>query len=147
MLSVAVHKDVAEYKPKIIGKLTIRTLLSICGAVGSAVLAGLYLNFILGASVTANSFIIYVVSTPFWLIGFWSPKGMKFEEFLSAWIRHKLSHPKIYYVPSMIKMNYIKDNSNKKGKRNIYDKQYRKFIRIRGIECYSPRSGKVETGN
>lgn len=29
MLSVAIHKDIAEYQPKVIGKLTGRTLISI----------------------------------------------------------------------------------------------------------------------
>ena len=28
MLSVAVHKDIAEYQPKIVGKMTMRTLAS-----------------------------------------------------------------------------------------------------------------------
>ena len=28
MLSVAVHKDIAEYQPKIVGKMTMRTLVS-----------------------------------------------------------------------------------------------------------------------
>ena len=32
MLSVAVHKDIAEYQPKIVGKMTMRTLVSITGA-------------------------------------------------------------------------------------------------------------------
>ncbi len=142
MLSVAVHKDVAEYKPKIIGKLTLRTLLSIAGAVGSAVLAGIYLHFVLGINVASNSFLIYIVSTPFWLIGFWSPKGMKFEEFLAAWLRHKLSNNRLNYIPSMIKIGYA-SNITKRRKEKIYVKAYRKLIKLKGIECYSPRAGKI----
>lgn len=34
MLSVAIHKDIAEYQPKVIGKLTGRTLISITVALG-----------------------------------------------------------------------------------------------------------------
>ena len=39
MLSVAVHKDIAEYQPKIVGKMTMRTLVSITGALSVSVLA------------------------------------------------------------------------------------------------------------
>ena len=41
MLSVAVHKDIGEYQPKLIGKMTTRTLVSILGALGTSVLAAL----------------------------------------------------------------------------------------------------------
>ena len=41
MLSVAVHKDIGEYQPKLIGKMTTRTLASIAGALGASILAGL----------------------------------------------------------------------------------------------------------
>lgn len=40
MLSVAVHKDIGEYQPKLIGKMTTRTLASIAGALGASILAG-----------------------------------------------------------------------------------------------------------
>ena len=37
MLSVAIHKDIAEYQPKVIGKLTGRTLISITVALGLSI--------------------------------------------------------------------------------------------------------------
>ena len=43
MLSVAIHKDIGEYQPKVIGKMTGRTLVSIAGALGAAVASGLYM--------------------------------------------------------------------------------------------------------
>lgn len=52
MLSVAVHKDIAEYQPKIVGKMTMRTLVSITGALSVSVLAGLYIYFVLGLNVS-----------------------------------------------------------------------------------------------
>lgn len=53
MLSVAVHKDIAEYQPKVVGKMTGRTLASIAGALGCSVLTGLYIYFVLaGTSAT-----------------------------------------------------------------------------------------------
>ena len=40
MLSVAVHKDIGEYQPKVVGKMTGRTLASIAGAhLGSSFMA------------------------------------------------------------------------------------------------------------
>mgnify|MGYP000140451911 CR=1 FL=1 len=60
MLSVTVHKDIAEYQPKIVGKMTMRTLVSITGALSVSVLAGLYIYFVLGLNVS----IAPILSTP-----------------------------------------------------------------------------------
>ena len=65
MLSVAVHKDIAEYQPKIVGKMTMRTLVSITGALSVSVLAGLYIYFVLGLHVSDCTYFIYAVSLPF----------------------------------------------------------------------------------
>lgn len=65
MLSVAVHKDIAEYQPKIVGKMTMRTLVSITGALSVSVLAGLYIYFVLGLNVSDCTYFIYAVSLPF----------------------------------------------------------------------------------
>ena len=70
MLSVAVHKDIAEYQPKIVGKMTMRTLVSITGALSVSVLAGLYIYFVLGLNVSDCTYFIYAVSLPFWCVGF-----------------------------------------------------------------------------
>ena len=86
MLSVAVHKDVAEYKPKIIGKLTARTLISISCALGLSLLTGLYIHFVLGLNVSDFMVVIYAVSLPFWCAGFWQPKGVPFEKFFVFWM-------------------------------------------------------------
>ena len=75
MLSVAVHKDIAEYQPKVVGKMTGRTLASIAGAPGCSVLTGLYIYFVLGWNVGDNMMLIYAVSLPFWCCGFIRPKG------------------------------------------------------------------------
>ena len=49
MLSVPVHKDIGEYEPKIIGKMTARTLICVLGALGLSVIAGLYMYFVIRA--------------------------------------------------------------------------------------------------
>ena len=69
MLSVAVHKDIAEYQPKIVGKMTMRTLVSITGALSVSVLAGLYIYFVLGLNVSDCTYFIYAVSLPFLVRG------------------------------------------------------------------------------
>lgn len=144
MLSVTVHKDIAEYQPKVVGKLTLRTLISISGALGSSVLAGLYMYFVLGWNVGDHIMVVYAVSLPFWLCGFFRPKGMKFEEFLPLWLKAKFTDDRIFYVPSLYLAGLAPHHAkpkNMKGK--VYEKTYRKQRSLRGIEAYSPRAGKV----
>lgn len=144
MLSVAVHKDIAEYQPKIVGHLTMRTLVSIAGALAASVLTGLYLYFVLGLSPGDYMFVIYAVSLPFWCCGFMRPKGLPFEQFVPLWLKAKLGDDRIYYIPSMELsglVNIPSDNHKKKG--SIYGKHYRKQGRLKGIESYSPRAARV----
>lgn len=101
MLSVAVHKDIAEYQPKVVGKMTGRTLASIAGALGCSVLTGLYIYFVLGWNVGDNMMLIYAVSLPFWCCGFIRPKGMPFEQFAALWLKANFGVERIFYVPSM----------------------------------------------
>jgi hypothetical protein len=140
-LSVVIHKDVAEYQPKLIGGLTTRTLICIVGALGMSILTGIYIYFVLGLNVADNAWMIYVVSMPFWLCGFIRPRGMKFEEYASLWLRHQISDNRLPHIPSMIKMGYVDKKTRSRAKK--YDKLYRKFTRSRGIEAYSPRAGMV----
>ena len=143
MLSVAVHKDIAEYQPKVVGKLTTRTLLSIMGALGFSILTGLYIYFVLGLSVGDNMIFIYAVSLPFWCCGFIRPKGMAFEKFVPLWLKAQFGDNHIFYMPSMRLCGlFAKEDSNSK-KGNIYGKYYRKQCNLKGIEAYSPRAGRV----
>lgn len=144
MLSVTVHKDIAEYQPKVVGKMTMRTLISIVGALGSSVFAGIYMYFVLGWNVGDHIMIIYAISLPFWLCGFVRPKGMKFEKFLPLWLKAQLTNDHIFYVPSMYLSGFANNPAqpmNTKGK--VYEKFYRKQRNLNGIEAYSPRAGKV----
>lgn len=142
MLAVAVHKDVAEYQPKIIGKLTARTLVCIICAVGLSLLCGLYIHFVLGLQVTDHMIVIYAVSLPFWCAGFWRPKGLPFERFAVLWLQHQFADNHLFYTPTMVKMGYVESNHARKEK--IYAKEERKFLeKTKGIEAYSPREGRV----
>lgn len=62
MLSVAIHKDIAEYQPKVIGKLTGRTLISITVALGLSISVAVYMNLVLKIDPTDHLEFIYAVS-------------------------------------------------------------------------------------
>ena len=76
MLSVAIHKDIAEYQPKVIGKLTGRTLISITVALGLSIAVAVYMNLVLKIDPTDHLEFIYAVSLPCWCCGFWKPHGL-----------------------------------------------------------------------
>lgn len=143
MLSVAVHKDIAEYQPKIVGKMTMRTLVSISGALLVSVLTGLYLYFVLGLNVGDYAMVIYAVSMPFWCMGFVKPCGMPFEQFAPLWLKANFTNDRIFYKPSMRLAGLLDETENTKQKGTIYGKHYRKQGKLRGIESYSPRAGRV----
>lgn len=144
MLSVAVHKDIAEYQPKVVGKMTGRTLASIAGALGCSVLTGLYIYFVLGWNVGDNMMLIYAVSLPFWCCGFIRPKGMPFERFAVLWLKANFGVERIFYVPSMQLSGLIDSPDGKNVKKGrVYGKHYRKQCSLKGIEAYSPRAGRV----
>lgn len=130
MLSVAVHKDIAEYQPKVVGKMTGRTLASIAGALGCSVLTGLYIYFVLGWNVGDNMMLIYAVSLPFWCCGFIRPKGMPFEQFVALWLKANFGVERVFYVPSMQLSGLIGSPDGKNVKKGrVYGKHYRKQCR------------------
>ncbi|MEW4402902.1 PrgI family protein [Enterococcus sp. AN402] len=144
MLSVTVHKNIAEYQPKIIWKMTIRTVISLSGALGCSILTGLYIYFVLGWNVGDHIVLIYAVSLPFWLCGFFRPKGMPFEKFAPLWVKAKFIDDRIFYTPSLYLSRLSKQpKANHRKKGNIYEKFYRKERALRGIEAYSPRAKRV----
>lgn len=120
MLSVAVHKDIAEYQPKIVGKMTMRTLVSITGALSVSVLAGLYIYFVLGLNVSDCTYFIYAVSLPFWCVGFVKPCGMPFEQFAPLWLKANFTNDRIFYKPSMRLAGLLSESENSKQKGTIY---------------------------
>lgn len=140
MLSVPIQKDVGEYQPKIIGKMTARTLACVSGALGLSVATALYLYFVIGVDPGDWMIAIYAVSLPFWAAGFVRPRGMKFEQFAAAWLNHRLSSNKLFYTPTLYDMSEEKREEKKGG---VYGREYRKLLRRRGIEAYSPKSGDV----
>ena len=143
MLSVPVHKDIGEYEPKIIGKMTARTLICVLGALGLSVIAGLYMYFVIGVNPRDYMMVIYALSLPFWACGFLRPHGMKFEQFAMYWFLHNFSRTTLYYRPTMYKIGLAERLGAKSKKGEIYERKYRKLLKRNGIECYSPREGRV----
>lgn len=144
MLSVAVHKDIGEYQPKLVGKMTSRTLASIAGALGIALATGLYMYFVIGINPGDYMMVIYAVSLPFWCCGFIKPHGMAFEQFVPLWMRAYFGSDRIFYIPSMALCGLIERADNHKAKKGcVYGKNYKKQNALRGIEAYSPRAGRV----
>lgn len=141
MLSVAIHKDIAEYQPKVIGKLTGRTLISITVALGLSISVAVYMNLVLKIDPTDHLEFIYAVSLPCWCCGFWKPHGLPFEQFALLWLQHQLSDNRLFYKPSMFKSGFVKtpDEITQSRKGKLYDKSTRKFLDgTNGLEAYSP---------
>lgn len=142
MLSVAIHKDVGEYQPKIIGKLPIRTLVCIVGAVGMSLLTAAYITFVLGLQTSDFMVLIYAISIPFWLCGFMRPQGLKFEVFAKYWLEYNFITKHILYSPSF-KLAGFDERCDHRKEGKVYDKELRKLANLPGIEAYSPKAGRV----
>lgn len=97
MLSVAVHKDIGEYTEKVVGKLSARTLACTAGGLASSVACAALLNLALGVPVDAATLPVTAASMPFWLMGFWRPKGLPAERFAALVARHALSDGVLLY--------------------------------------------------
>lgn len=144
MLSVAVHKDVAEYQPKILGKLTLRTLVCIACALGASVLTAVYLEFVIGVSMDDWMVLVYAAGLPFWAAGFWRPHRMKFEQFVPLWLQHKFTNNRIFYTSSLYRVGIATPHGERKAKENVdnasipVSKSWGKLRRRKGIEAWCP---------
>lgn len=96
-LSVPVQKNLAEYEPKLFGKLTKRTAISITLAVGLALVAGVYLNVIIRVDIDEYGWLVLAASAPGWLIGFWRPDKMRPEAWLPLWFKHSFADDEVIY--------------------------------------------------
>lgn len=97
MLSVSVHKDIGEYTEKVVGKLSARTLACTAGGLGAAVGAAAVTYFGLGIPVADATLPVMACSMPFWLAGFWRPKGLPAEKFMPLYMGHMLGDGKLAY--------------------------------------------------
>lgn len=98
MLSVSVHKDIGEYTEKVVGKLSARTLACTAGGLVMAVAVAAVANVGLGVPVDAMTLPVMAASMPFWLLGFWRPKGLVPEKFVPLFAEHVLGDGKLVYA-------------------------------------------------
>lgn len=97
MLSVTVHKDIGEYTEKVVGKMSARTLGCTAGGIGASFGAAALSYFAFGIPVSDATIPVMAASMPFWLAGFWRPKGLKAEKFIPLWLDHVLGDGKLLY--------------------------------------------------
>lgn len=97
MLSVSVHKDIGEYTEKVVGKMSVRTLACTAGGLAASVGAAAASYFCLGVEVADAALPVMACSMPFWLAGFWRPKGLVAEKFIPLYAGHALTDGKLVY--------------------------------------------------
>lgn len=97
MLSVTVHKDIGEYSEKVVGKMSVRTLACTAGGLAASVAAASISYFALGIEVADATLPVMSCSMPFWLLGFWRPKGLTAERFAPLYFEHMFTDGKLSY--------------------------------------------------
>lgn len=141
MLSVTVHKDINEYKPKVFMGLSLRMIISIGGAIGAALIIGLYATFVLGVNVDDALMLIYIICVPFWCIGFVRPRGMPFERFFPLWLRHRFGTSRIFYLSSPMKVLAAERAQRNKPNSKKTKDPYVQLRRTGGLERWAPEHG------
>ena len=99
-LCVAVHKDIGEYREKVIGKLSGRTLACVVGGLATSLVTAAICTLYLGIAASAASAPVMCASVPFWLAGFWRPHGMYAEQFLPLLWEHLTKSGVLFYTSS-----------------------------------------------
>ena len=135
-LSLPVQKDLNQYQPKIIGKLTKRTLISIACAIAAALLMGIYINFVIRVSIDDFGWLIILVAVPIWVLGFAKPAQMVAEKWFPLWVKHNFSLNQVRYIPS-----YKMQTTASERKKKEYGKQAKKR------DGYNRKIQRCFTGN
>lgn len=99
-LSVAVHKDIGEYREKVVGKLSLRTLCCVALGLASSVATAALCHWCLGIEVADASLPVMCACVPFWLLGFWRPHGMPAERFVPLLWDHAFGPAELTYSSS-----------------------------------------------
>ena len=134
MLSVSIHKDIGEYSEKVVGKLSARTLICVVGGLGASVAAAAVTYFCFGIPVSNATLPVMAVSMPFWLAGFWRPKGLKAEKYLPMYFNHVFNDCKLVYVPGFA----TEAAALCAASAQKLDKRATRRAKRKGAECYEP---------
>ena len=87
-LQIPIQKDIGEYQEKIVGKMSLRTLVCVTVGFASAISVACIVYFAFHIEVGNATLPVMAAALPFWLAGFWRPYGMKLEEFLPLLLDH-----------------------------------------------------------
>ena len=133
-LHVSVHKDIGEYTEKVVGKLSLRTLACVTGGLLTSIAVAAFFYLVLHVEVSYATLPVMAASMPFWLAGFWRPRGMKAEEFLPLWWAHVSSDDRLVYVsgPALIEDQLIEKVGEKP------DRRASRRAKRKGAELYEP---------
>lgn len=97
-LQIPIQKDIGEYEEKIVGKMSLRSLVCVAGGFASAIGAASISYFALGIDVSNAAFPVMCASMPFWLAGFWRPFDMRAEKFLPLFGNHHVKEQRLLYT-------------------------------------------------
>lgn len=149
MLSIPIHKDIGAYEPKIVAGMTSRTLVFTALALGTGAGLGSFVFFVLGQDPTEFPWVLLIMgaSLGFWLLGYQRPLGLRFEEFASLWIRHRLFPQRLVYASSdalgrgcrygmIARECHVWDGKAKPGER--VQPAYARLRAEQGIELWDP---------
>lgn len=134
-LQIPVQKDIGEYQEKIVGKMSLRTLVCVVGGFASAIVVAAIAYFGFGIEVGNAALPVMAAALPFWLAGFWRPFGMKMEEFLPLFLEHHLHDQKMLYetAPALAgctETGPVAGKPSRKAKR---------ALKRKGAELYEPK--------
>ena len=95
MLIVPVPNDMKSYKPRILGRYTVRQVGCIAGAIAVSILEVFILKSFM--SITDISYVIIFSCIPFALFGFFNKNGKNFEQWLKVMFQFKFGVQKLPY--------------------------------------------------
>ena len=96
-LQIPIQKDIGEYQEKIVGKMSLRTLVCVACGFACAISVACVIYFVFHIEVGSATLPVMAAALPFWLAGFWRPFGMKLEEFLPLFIDQHFSCQRLLY--------------------------------------------------
>lgn len=134
MLSVSIHKDIGEYTEKVVGKLSLRTLACVAGGLATSVAAACASYFAFGIPVSDATLPVMACSMPFWLAGFWKPKGMTAEKYIPLRAAHALGDGKLSYKTGFL----VEAPGTAEDLRGKADRKARRLARRKGAELREP---------
>jgi hypothetical protein len=137
MLSVTIHKDIGEYQEKVVGKLSARTLACVIGGIVASIAAAAAVYLGLGIPVSDATLPVMAASLPFWLMGFWRPKGLKAEQFIPLYLEHAFGDGKISYSTGCRPQEIAGSVACSKTERRV-----RRMARQKGAERREPSKEK-----